>query len=128
MFQKGMVRSTFTIRRLGCRYRGTAEAFSGASFGTQNKDPKEPSVVDSFRIFGFPHQFNISSSELKRKYHKLMTEHHPDKHREASIPEMSDEEDKAAQITNAYQTLLQPHTRASHLLELLGKPVRLPSS
>lgn len=113
------------------RFAGQRSNVLSQTFGTTasvaaDQEPQEPSVVDdSFRIFGFPRQFNISSSELKQKYHQLMTKYHPDKHRDASASDRNVTDEKAAGITHAFQTLRHPHTRASHLLELLGTPVSL---
>lgn len=57
-----------------------------------------------------------------------MKDYHPDKHHRHSFTAdksaTSDElEHKASIVTRAYDTLKDPHTRAVHLLEVLGKPL-----
>ena len=84
----------------------------------------EESVEDSFHVLQVPRQFKISPSELKQKYHKLMTEYHPDKHTGKSSAERDRMDELASRVTHAFQTLTLPHTRATHLLDLLGSLVR----
>jgi Fe-S protein assembly co-chaperone HscB len=52
-----------------------------------------------------------------------MTEFHPNKYTNKSMEERDYVDVRASQITNAYQVLRLPHTRATHLLELLGNPM-----
>lgn len=115
------LRSSFLLCR--CRSR---------SFSSTNKTSDDKETVDhqqheglgdSFRVMGLSRKFNMSHRELKQRYHKLMTEYHPDKHTNKSQTERDLMDEKAAIVTHAFQTLTQPHTRATHLLELLGNPV-----
>jgi Fe-S protein assembly co-chaperone HscB len=80
-------------------------------------------ILDSFRVLGVPRHFGVSHDTLKQSYRTLMTEFHPDKHTNKSMEERDYVDVKASQITNAYQVLRLPHTRATHLLELLGNPM-----
>ena len=118
------LRSSFLL----CRCR-RSRSFS-SSTNKPSDDDKETvdhqqdvDLGDSFRVMGLSRKFNMSQRELKQRYHKLMTEYHPDKHTNKSQTERDLMDEKAAIVTHAFQTLTQPHTRATHLLELLGNPV-----
>lgn len=80
-------------------------------------------TFDSFRVLGVPRKFGLSEDELKQSYRRLMTEYHPDKHSSKTLQDREKVDGMASQITNAFQILRQPHTRATHLLELLGSPM-----
>jgi HSCB C-terminal oligomerisation domain/DnaJ domain len=80
---------------------------------------------DAFQILGVKRQFEIDVVELKNNYRRLMNEHHPDRrqHNNNNNSRQNDDEDRASMITAAYDRLVKPHTRATHLLELLqGRP------
>jgi hypothetical protein len=131
MLQPRIVRSSSSLaaavihRFSGLRSDALSPAFSTTRAVAAEEESQDDGVVDLFRVFGFPRQFKISSSELKREFYQLMTKHHPDKNREKSLPERNSIEEKAAEITHAFQTLNNPHLRATHLLELLGSPVSM---
>lgn len=131
MLQPRIVRSSSSLaaavihRFSGLRSDVLSPAFSTTCAVAAEEESQDDGVVDLFHVFGFPRQFSISSSELKRKYYQLMTKHHPDKNRDKSLPERNSIEEKAAEITHAFQTLHHPHTRATHLLDLLGTPVSI---
>jgi molecular chaperone HscB len=80
----------------------------------------EDEIDDSFEILGLPRKFTVSPTDLKQSYRALMTKYHPDKHSSGMSEEV---QDMASRITNAFQVLKEPHTRATHLLELVGFPV-----
>ncbi|KAG7362441.1 HSCB C-terminal oligomerization domain containing protein [Nitzschia inconspicua] len=89
-------------------------------------------VMDYFAIFGMPRQYDIDLKELKQRYLQLMNEYHPDKlnhqqqqnhHHHSTMPQSSQQSLVANDITNAYQVLTESHTRANHLLELIGHPI-----
>ena len=79
---------------------------------------------DAFRIFGLPRRFSINEQTLKDSYRQLMSELHPDrKHRHPKSSTLS-----ASAVTRAYDRLRNKHTRATHLMELLGRPMEESSS
>ena len=78
-------------------------------------------TTDHFARLGVSRQFLLDPKDLQASYRKLMVEFHPDKH--VGRPAHKAAEEEAALITDAYQTLKAPHTRATHLLELLGRPL-----
>jgi molecular chaperone HscB len=83
-------------------------------------------VVDYFSLLGVSRRFLLDPKELQNSYRQLMTQHHPDmrNQRQASDDDDDDDdEDIASKITHAYYTLRKPHTRATHLLELVGRPM-----
>jgi molecular chaperone HscB len=72
---------------------------------------------DYFQLFQIPRAFSIDDSLLKQQYRTLMKELHPDVNSNSV-------DDTASAVTHAYDTLRRPHLRASHLMELLGHPLR----
>lgn len=89
------------------------------SFSTTNSTEKR----NAFSILGVPKQFAIDASQLKTLYRQLMAELHPDKHANKTETERLDFERQASEVTNAYETLVEVHTRATHLLDVLGRPM-----
>ena len=75
-----------------------------------------------YQVLGIPETFDVDLSKLKQTYHKLMTEYHPDKYHSNNRTDES-REDLASAVTRAYDTLKEPHTRAVHLLKVLGRPM-----
>jgi len=96
---------------------------------TNNNDDNDSvvGIVDYFKLFDLQRKFGIPLPELKKRYLMLMTEYHPDKQQQRQQKEKennnSDDIITAEIITHAYKTLQLPHTRASHLLELLNCPL-----
>lgn len=88
-----------------------------------NDNATSTSTDDSFRVLGLDHDFGIDMMMLKTSYMKLMTDYHPDKHTLKDAAEQVAVEHQAASVTNAYDVLKRPHTRATHLLEVLGHPM-----
>jgi curved DNA-binding protein CbpA len=86
-------------------------------------------VMDYFALLGVPRKFGLDPQQLKERYLELMTLFHPDKQhsqqQQQQQPSSSSHHQSlsANDITNAYQTLRDSHTRASHLLELYGSPI-----
>jgi molecular chaperone HscB len=78
---------------------------------------------DSFQILGLEHSFAVDPDRLKQSYRKLMIDFHPDKHSLKNSEEQDAFEKQASAVTRAYDTLKHPHTRATHLLEMLGHPM-----
>lgn len=87
---------------------------------------KNFSTDSAFRVFDLPLRFSIDEIELRNHYRKLMAQHHPDRQRHSS-----DEDSKvmkASTITRSYEKLRHKHSRAMHLMELLGHAVDESSS
>ena len=78
---------------------------------------------DYFATLNIPRTFAVSHSELKHSYHKLMAELHPDRQSQKSVNEQTIAAVGAAQVTHAYNVLSNPHERAVHMLDLVGKPL-----
>mmetsp|Transcript_27355 Transcript_27355/g.33132 ORF Transcript_27355/g.33132 Transcript_27355/m.33132 type:complete len:223 (-) Transcript_27355:212-880(-) len=77
-------------------------------------------VQDYFKILDIKRSFDVSQSELKAKYKNLMAGLHPDRHAAKSIEERNQLHSDASDVTQAYDVILRPHTRAGHILELEG--------
>jgi Fe-S protein assembly co-chaperone HscB len=86
-------------------------------------DTESEELLDLFRVLELPRRFAISEADLKANYRKLMIEFHPDKHSGKSKQEREYADMKASQVTHSFQELKNPHTRAVHLLHLLGNPM-----
>jgi molecular chaperone HscB len=78
---------------------------------------------NSFQILGLEHSFAIDPDRLKQSYRNLMIDFHPDKHSLKDIEVQEAFEKQASAVTRAYDILKHPHTRATHLLEVLGHPM-----
>ena len=92
-----------------------------------NRTTNEPSdssiTTNAFHILGIPQSFEIDAKELKQKYLALMNQHHPDHQQHQTSSDVEATATTASTITHAYEQLLNPHRRAVHLLEVLGKPL-----
>jgi molecular chaperone HscB len=90
---------------------------SSSSSSSSNKD--------AFALFNLPHSFAIDEDSLKSAYRKLMAEYHPDRqnhhHKQSKDDTISSMQ--ASDITAAYECLRHHHTRATHLMERLGRPI-----
>jgi molecular chaperone HscB len=75
-------------------------------------------------MFSIPRSFVVSGNDLKKSYHKLMEENHPDRLSQKVQGNVGDTiSPPAAVITQAYTTLLHPYERAVHMLGLYGKSI-----
>lgn len=96
---------------------------------TMPQEEEEDVMMDYFAIFDMPRRYDLDLKELKQRYLRLMTIYHPDKqqqHQQCQVEESSSSSLSsltAHDITNAYQILTEPHTRANHLLDLIGHPI-----
>jgi molecular chaperone HscB len=75
--------------------------------------------MNYFELFDIPISFFPEISELKKKYHKLSFEFHPDFHR--TVSEEIEEKilDKSTEINEAYLSLLDENKRFEYILSLL---------
>lgn len=74
-----------------------------------------------FKLLGVHERFSVDSGDLSARFKRLQREWHPDKH--ASSEDASAQTsaaDMSARLNQAYAALRAPHSRASHLLEVLG--------
>lgn len=76
--------------------------------------------MNHFEILGLTAQFELDVSALSATYRELQRQYHPDKYVNASEVEQRLALQKSAQINDAYQTLIDPISRAEHLLALQG--------
>ncbi|MEZ5330272.1 MAG: J domain-containing protein [Verrucomicrobiales bacterium] len=74
-----------------------------------------PDPQDYFALLGMPRRAVLDAEELKRRYHELSRETHPDV--QASSESVTAD---SAEINAAYRCLLQPSTRLRHLLLLVA--------
>ena len=103
-----------------CNLCGATACPKHAQFYTGQGQP-----FDAFAVLNMDRKFDLSLTELKGKYHKLMDEYHPDRHHSSTTTRNTnidtiELQKVASQITQAYQMLQNPHSRATHLLSLLG--------
>jgi DnaJ-domain-containing protein 1 len=91
--------------------------FSSNSTSTPNEED------DYFRLLQIPRAFSIDEAQLKQQYRTLMKELHPDVNNNNNNNGNNNTDDAASSVTHAYDTLRRPHQRASHLMELLGRPL-----
>jgi len=125
-----MLPSAFSSRENGhgwCLSAFHRNGFSTDFTGKETKDKSSNNVTDYFALLGVKRQFLLDPKELQNSYRKLMTKHHPDMQHQRTADDGGETED-ASQITHAYYTLQKPHTRATHLLELVGRPMEEESS
>jgi len=123
--------SNFQPQRLEHRRLFAADATVADSSDINNHDNdrdettlKKATSGNLFRVLGLQPLFDIDLNQLKQVYLKLMTKYHPDKqHQQHSDIVDQGSDDRASLITLAYDTLKDPHTRASHLLQVLGHPM-----
>jgi Fe-S protein assembly co-chaperone HscB len=103
---------------------------NGDGYGDSNKKRR-----DAFRIFSLPYKFQIDEDALRATYRSIMKDLHPDmQHQNRSDSVENQHEDVAVQgvteamdpsvVTDAYYMLRRPHIRATHLLEILGYPLK----
>lgn len=76
--------------------------------------------LDFFSLLGLPEVFDIDAGELRRKYLNLSRHAHPDFHIHESQEVQSLHLQVSSSLNEAYQTLLDPASRAAYLLERLG--------
>lgn len=80
--------------------------------------------MNHFELFGLSSQFELDGSSLSSQFRELQRRFHPDKFATASEQDRLLAVQKAAQINDAYQTLIDPVRRAEYLLSLNGVELR----
>jgi molecular chaperone HscB len=76
--------------------------------------------TDYFKLFGQPPQFSIDQKQLKKRSRELLRQYHPDRYIRASVQEQRLAVQFTAHINTAFSTLMNPVSRAQHLLALRG--------
>lgn len=92
------------------------EDLDDESTRTQQEEP-----LDAFRVLNLERKFDLSEDELKQAYRHLMTTLHPDKNHSKPLVEQEYLREQASQVTQSYQLLKDIPTRATHMLQLLGR-------
>ena len=84
--------------------------------------PAQPAVtgVNVFELFGIIEHFDLDSSDLEKRYKKLMSQLHPDRFMQKSAEEQLYSSAQSSAVNDGYRTLKSPHARAVYLLKLLG--------
>jgi molecular chaperone HscB len=77
-------------------------------------------MMDHFRLLGVPEAYDLDPDELRRKYLALSRHAHPDFHAQEAQEVQQLHLQVATALNEAYQTLLDPASRAAYLLERLG--------
>jgi len=98
----------------------TTELFFCGSCGVVQAPPPSASFFD---IFGLPEKCDLDGEELDRRFKRLQRLLHPDKH--ATKPSAERERSQASSVllNQAYQTLMDPLSRAHYILRLHGTSV-----
>ena len=119
-----------------CSSSAAAPDHSSSTSSSRSNNREDDAVHDAFRIFDLPHQFGLDEQELRNKYRTAMKALHPDVQQQQQQPrspatnniqnnaDSYTADHEASAVTRAYDTLKRPHERATHLLELLGHPLK----
>lgn len=75
---------------------------------------------DFFQLFGLPASFRLDNTLLDQHYHALQMQVHPDKFSHLSEAERRVSMQWASRVNEAYQTMVDPVSRARYLLSLHG--------
>ena len=127
-----MIRSLLkrpTMRSIAARSQlpaAISQAFRPGRFFSSCEEPviEDPVTAwNAFDVLGVPERFSIDEKELKDNYRKLMGQYHPDRNRQATAVKQESMQEKSSAVTQAYEELSSPHTRAAHLMALRGKPM-----
>jgi molecular chaperone HscB len=76
-----------------------------------------------FELFGLPAAFAIDALMLEKAYRDIQSQVHPDRFAHAGDAERRASLQWTTRVNEAFQTLKNPVSRASHLLELHGVDV-----
>lgn len=91
------------VDQLEAMLRGAHAGGAGSAGGARQATGSE--LADAYKILGVPP--DVSDTELKKTYRKLMSENHPDKLAGRGLPESMREmaESKTREISNAYDVI-----------------------
>lgn len=91
-------------------------------------------MVNYFDLMGLPIDFRVDKNQLDTTFRQLQTQYHPDVQQANTTLQKPillaslNNEQASAVINTAYQTLKNPDSRATHLLELAGHATGLDES
>lgn len=94
-------------------------------------------MVNYFELMGLSVDFELDKNQLDTTFRQLQSQYHPDIAKSDLSPQSSvihsslsnlSNEQASAVINTAYQTLKNPDSRATHLLELAGQATGLNES
>lgn len=75
-----------------------------------------------FQVLGVPQQFDVDIGELATRFKTLQRDWHPDRHASGKTgTDPTKAANVSALLNEAYNALRTPHTRANHLLSILGE-------
>lgn len=94
---------------------------NSSDYNERSTNAKAKQHLDAYNVLHLDRHFAINHEEMKQSYRNLMNQLHPDKHSAKPTPEQEELRDLASEVTQSYQILKDPHTRAMHLLQLMGK-------
>ena len=75
---------------------------------------------DYFALFGVPQSVSLNAETLRKKYETLQAAAHPDRRAAGGESQKRAAMQMSARINDAYQTLLNPLSRAAYLLSARG--------
>ena len=84
-----------------------------------------PGEVNFFEILGLSVGFEVDENEIEKKYHNLSFVLHPDSLGSATKSEKILSEKASAVLNTAYNTLSKINSRASYLLSIFSKKIKL---
>ena len=76
--------------------------------------------LDFFQLFGLPTRYRVDGDVLEQRFHALQMQVHPDRFSHLPEPERRVSMQWATRVNEAYQTLVDPVSRARYLLALRG--------
>lgn len=76
--------------------------------------------MNYFELFGIPVSLQVDPSLLRRRYHELSRQFHPDMHTQAGAAVQADMLEKAALVNQAFKVLGNEHDLLQYVLELKG--------
>jgi molecular chaperone HscB len=79
-----------------------------------------PGQADHFARLGFDRRYDLDPKEVERRYFQLQRRLHPDRFATKSPKERALSQAQATSLNEAYETLMDPLSRAIYLLRLSG--------
>lgn len=115
MFAQRITKASATL------LRSNRSVKSGSLFRFASTAADDEARLDAFAVLNVDRRFDVPQDDLKQSYRRLMADLHPDKHHGKPLEEQEALGQQATQVTQSYQILQQATTRASHMLQLMGR-------